>query len=124
MPSRPCLAAHVLSMATGIPLALIERGGRVTPRRCLCSHIRSLHPGDGKCRIHLRADVTSTGWTIGAASRNRESAATEKEREPLWAAAAQAYAEGTTKPLPRPPTVRPESDYVMRLPGDEPEGVA
>jgi hypothetical protein len=33
--------------------------------------------------------------------------------EPIWAAAARAFAEGRLKPLPRMPTVRPESDYEM-----------
>ena len=91
---------------------------------CLCSDPRSDHPGDGKC-IHLACGCDE--YRLDPRSRIEEpdeSAATEKEREPLWAAAAQAYAEGRLKPLPRLPTVRPESDYVMRLPGDEPEGVA
>ena len=35
------------------------------------------------------------------------------EREPLSAAAARAFEEGRLKPLPRMPTVRPESDYEM-----------
>ena len=35
------------------------------------------------------------------------------ERKPLWGAAARAFAEGRLEPLPRMPTVRPESDYEM-----------
>jgi hypothetical protein len=35
------------------------------------------------------------------------------EREPLSAVAARAFEEGRLKPLPRMPTVRPESDYEM-----------
>ncbi len=37
-------------------------------------------------------------------------------REPLWAAAERARAEGRIGPLPRMPAVRPESDYEMNPP--------
>lgn len=37
--------------------------------------------------------------------------------EPLWAAAARAAADGRLGPWPRLPTVRPESDYEMHMPG-------
>lgn len=60
----------------------------------------------------LRAsEVTDEGLLV------LKTAPREKGREPLWAAAERAYAEGRIGPLPRMPSVRPESDYEMNLPG-------
>lgn len=42
-----------------------------------------------------------------------------KAKEPLWAKAARAYADGRLQLLPRMPTVRPETDYEMKFPDRE-----
>ncbi len=53
--------------------------------------------------------------SYGLASALRDDLDGRDAPPPLWAAAAQAYAEGRLRPLPRKPQVRPESDYEAHL---------
>jgi hypothetical protein len=85
-----------------------------TPPVCLCSLGRDRHKDGGKCITACGCDWFRRDPKAAAAAR---SAATG-EREPLWAAAERARAAGELKPLPRMPSVRPESDYEMKLPGE------
>ena len=61
-------------------------------------------------KVLASSDVTAEGLLV------LEITAREGKREPLRAAAERAYAEGRIGPLPRMPSVRPESDYEMNLP--------
>ena len=87
---------------------------------CLCGHPRSDHDtGNGKepCSRRLHPACGCDGFRLDYRSRlgPDETDAAAEGREPLRAAAERAYAEGRLKPLPRMPSVRPESDYEMHF---------